>query len=107
MKDLHLTLCLPGASQQASKALRELKELWLIHDPGRRPEAHAVSPRAIHAACHSTCFETEPLKLFRFVSAVSNRNQLYPFRRRLKQLKTNQNKSTCRRMFAQGTPAGR
>ena len=65
---LHLTLCLPGASQQASKALRELKEHWLIHDPGRRPEAHAVSPPAIHAACHSTCFETESLKLFRFFS---------------------------------------
>lgn len=71
MNDLHLTLCLPGASQQASKALRELKELWLIHDPGRRPEAHAVSPRAIHAACHSTCFETESLKLFRFFFRLS------------------------------------
>lgn len=42
-----------------------------------------------------------------FFPAVSNRNQLYPFRRSLKQLKMNQSKSTCRRMFAQGTPAGR
>lgn len=51
-------LYVPGTTEQAQEALTQLQGLWLCHDPGSRPEAFAVSPRTVHAACHSNLFWT-------------------------------------------------
>ena len=58
LKALVRLLYVSGTTEQAQEALTQLQGLWLCHDAGSRPEAFAVSPRTVHAACHSNLFWT-------------------------------------------------
>lgn len=62
----------PGTTEQAQEALTQLQGLWLCHDAGSRPEAFAVSPRTVHAACiciHAGLLRAEAEQVLRWLAA--------------------------------------